>query len=419
MDQFIIQGAQKLNGEVKVSGAKNSVLPLMFASLLADGRHVFKNVPNLQDVQFSCLLLESLGMETRFSNGELEIIVNRPKCFEARYELVKKMRASILCLGPLLTRWGEAVVSIPGGCAIGTRPIDQHLEGLIALGAHVDIEGGYVRAKAKKLCGAQIVFDGMTVGGTENILMAAVLAEGTTRIENAAKEPEVEDLAHYLCAMGAKIKGIGTSIIEIEGVEKLSPAEHTVIPDRIETGTLLIAGAITSGEVTVQNTEPKHIKSLIDVMRQCGICVSEEGKSLHVSPHSGYKAIDISTNPYPGFPTDMQAQYMSLMTQSEGTSVITENIFENRFMHVPELLRMNANITSRTKVAVVRGEAGGLKGAPVMATDLRASASLVLAGLVAKGETCIRRIYHLDRGYERLEEKLVQLGAKVLRKKGK
>lgn len=419
MDQFIIQGAQKLNGEVKVSGAKNSVLPLMFASLLADGRHVFKNVPDLQDVQFSRLLLESLGMETRFSKGELEIRVNRPKCFEARYELVKKMRASILCLGPLLARWGEAVVSIPGGCAIGTRPINQHLEGLMALSAHVEIEGGYVRAKAKKLCGAQIVFDGMTVGGTENVLMAAVLAEGTTRIENAAKEPEVEDLAHYLCAMGAKIKGIGTSIIEIEGVEKLSPAERTVIPDRIETGTLLIAGAITSGEVTVQNTEPKHIKSLIDVMRQCGICVSEEGKSLHVSSHSGYKAIDISTNPYPGFPTDMQAQYMSLMTQSEGTSVITENIFENRFMHVPELLRMNANITSRTKVAVVRGEAGGLKGAPVMATDLRASASLVLAGLVAEGETCIRRIYHLDRGYERLEEKLVQLGARVLRKKEK
>ncbi len=419
MDQFIIQGPTQLNGEVTVSGAKNSILPLMFASLLADGRHVFKNVPDLQDVQFTRSLLKSFGVTTRFSNGELEMRVNSPQCFEARYELVKKMRASILCLGPLLARWGEAVVSLPGGCAIGTRPVNQHLEGLRALGAQVEIEGGYVKAQAKQLKGAQIVFDGITVGGTENILMAATLAEGTTCIENAAKEPEVEDLARYLCAMGAKIKGAGTSVIEIEGVEKLMPAEHTVIPDRIEAETLLIAAAITSGEITIKNTEPQHMKSVIDVMRQCGICIKEEGHSLHISSHSGYKAVDISTNPYPGFPTDVQAQYMSFMTQSEGTSVIAENIFENRFMHVSELLRMNANITSQTKVAVVRGEPGQLKGAPVMATDLRASASLILAGLVAQGETCIRRIYHLDRGYERLEEKLIQLGAKVHRRNEK
>jgi UDP-N-acetylglucosamine 1-carboxyvinyltransferase len=336
---------------------------------------------------------------------------------KAPYDLVRKMRASILCLGPILARYGEAVVSLPGGCAIGTRPIDKHLDAMKTLGAEIEIQEGYVIARSKKLKGANIVFDGVTVGGTENALMAAVLAEGVTTIENAAKEPEVEDLANYLVKMGAKIEGIGTSILKITGVEKLKAAEHTVIPDRIEAGTLLIAGAITGGEVTVTKCIPQHLDALISKMKESGFQIDTGKDVITVRKCAEWKGVDVQTTPYPGFATDLQAQFMALMTVANGTSIISENIFENRFMHVQELVRMNADITSRTQVAIVRGQRGKLNGAPVMATDLRASASLILAGLAANGETQVLRVYHLDRGYEKLEEKLTKLGAHAIRAK--
>lgn len=418
MDKFVIQGGAKLSGEVSTSGAKNAVLPLMFATLLADGEHVLHNVPRLQDVDSAALLLKALNADVVRDGTTLRITVKKTPSFEAHYDIVRKMRASILCLGPLLTRYGQAVVSMPGGCAIGTRPIDQHLDALQALGATITTEGGYVHASGKKLTGSSIVFDGVTVGGTENALMAAVLADGKTIIENAAKEPEIVDLADYLIKMGAKIKGAGTSVIEVHGVSSLKPAEHAVIPDRIEAGTLLIAGAITGGQVTVKTCRPKHFESLILKMRDAGIKIEASETEVTTMPHSGFQAVDIMTAPFPGFATDLQAQYMALMTQAEGTSVISETIFENRFMHVQELMRLNAQIVPKTRVAIVRGAPGGLVGAQVMATDLRASACLVLAGLVAKGETTVNRIYHLDRGYEGLEHKLAGIGAKVSREKG-
>lgn len=417
MDKFVIKGGQRLGGTVQTSGAKNSVLPLMFSTLLADGEHVFHNVPKLQDVESASLLLEALNAKVTRDGSTLRIRVGPTPSFEAHYDIVRKMRASILCLGPLLARYGQAVVSMPGGCAIGTRPIDQHLDALQALGADLNTEGGYVHASAKKLKGASVVFDGVTVGGTENALMAAVYADGITTIENAAKEPEIVDLADYLIKMGAKIKGAGSSVIEIQGVNRLTPAEHTVIPDRIEAGTLVIAAAITGGEVTVTDCRPKHIESLISKIRDSGVKVEATDSSVTVFPHNGFQAVDAMTAPFPGFATDLQAQYMALMTQAEGTSVISETIFENRFMHVQELMRLNAQIVPKTRVAIVRGQPGGLVGAPVMATDLRASACLVLAGLVAKGETTVNRIYHLDRGYEGLENKLNKIGAKVARQK--
>lgn len=415
MDKFVIQGGVQLNGQVATSGAKNSVLPLMFATLLVDGEHILHNVPRLQDVDSAGTLLEALNTQVFREGSSLRLNVGPSPSFEAHYDIVRKMRASILCLGPLLARYGRAVVSMPGGCAIGTRPIDQHLDALQALGAEIRTEGGYVHASAKRLIGANIVFDGVTVGGTENALMAAVLAEGTTTIENAAKEPEIVDLADFLTKMGARIRGAGTSVIEVQGVDKLRPAEHTVIPDRIEAGTLLIAGAITGGEVTVTNCRPRHIDALIAKMRDMEMKVEQDETSVTVFPHKGFKCVDVATAPYPGFATDLQAQCMALMTQGVGTSVVSETIFENRFMHVQELIRLNAKIVPKTRVAIVRGEPGGLVGAPVMATDLRASACLVLAGLVAKGETTVNRIYHLDRGYESLEQKLSALGGKVSR----
>jgi UDP-N-acetylglucosamine 1-carboxyvinyltransferase len=417
MDKFVIQGGRKLSGEVSTSGAKNAVLPLMFATLLVDGEHVFHNVPRLQDVDSAALLLKALNAEVTRDGSSLRINVKKTPSFEAHYDIVRKMRASILCLGPLLARYGQAVVSMPGGCAIGTRPIDQHLDALQALGAEITTEGGYVHAKAKKLVGSSIVFDGVTVGGTENALMAAVLAEGKTTIENAAKEPEIVDLADYLIKMGGKIKGAGTSVIEVTGVSQLRPAEHSVIPDRIEAGTLLIAGAITGGQVTVKTCRSKHIESLILKMKDAGIRIESTDTEVTTFPHSGFQAVDIMTAPFPGFATDLQAQYMALMTQAEGTSVISETIFENRFMHVQELMRLNAQIVPKTRVAVVRGVPGGLVGAPVMATDLRASASLVLAALCAEGETVISRIYHLDRGYDQMVEKMRALGAEIERQK--
>ncbi len=418
MDKIVIKGQIQLNGHVQTSGAKNSALPLLFATLLADGKHIFKNVPKLQDIASTETLLGHLGTNTRRDGDNYIIETQLSNIHKAPYDLVRKMRASILCLGPLLAKYGEAVVSLPGGCAIGTRPIDKHLEAMKALGAEIDIQEGYVLAKAKKLKGANIFFDGVTVGGTENALMAAVLAEGDTVIENAAKEPEIQDLANYLNKMGAKITGIGTSILKITGVSQLKPAEHDVIPDRIEAGTLLIAGAITGGEVTVTHCNPKHFDTLTHKMKEAGFKIDTEETSVTVRKANSWTGVDIHTAPYPGFATDLQAQFMALMTQAEGTSIITENIFENRFMHVQELTRLNADITSRTQVAIVRGKKNGLTGAPVMATDLRASACLVLAGLSAKGETNVNRIYHLDRGYEKLEEKLSSLGAQIKRMKG-
>ncbi len=415
MDAMIIRGEKRLQGEVSASGAKNSALPLIFSTLLAEGEHVFHNMPKLKDIEFTCQLLNLFGCETRHEDSTLRIKVKKLQSLEAHYDVVRKMRASILCLGPLVAKYGEAHVSLPGGCAIGTRPIDLHLEGMRTLGAEITQESGYILAKAKKLVGAEVLFETATVGGTENIMMAATLAEGTTRIENAAKEPEIVDLANYLIKMGAQIKGAGTSIITIQGVNNLKPAEHDVIPDRIEAGTLLIAGAITRGEVTVKNCRPDHLNALIEKMKESGFEISQEKTSMTVHKNKESCGVDVTTAPHPGFPTDLQAQFMALMTQAEGTSVISETVFENRFMHVQELVRLGANITPKSRVAVVRGAPGQLQGAPVMATDLRASASLVLAGLIARGETKVNRIYHLDRGYERLEDKLMHLGADIKR----
>lgn len=412
---MLVKGGAQLNGVTYASGSKNAALPLIFSTLLADGEHIFHNVPDLVDVNSACALLESLGCETSLKDHTLRIFMKKPKTHEASYDIVRKMRASILVLGPLLARFKEAKVSLPGGCAIGTRPIDLHLDGMKAMGSEIVVENGYVLGKTLRLQGAKMLFDSPTVGGTENIMMAASLAEGETVIENAAKEPEIVDLANYLNKMGAKVSGAGSSIVRIEGVERLRPAEHDVIPDRIEAGTLLIAGAITGGEVTVQKCRPVDLDALISKMRECGFKITEDGSNLTVHKCKGWQGVDITTAPHPAFPTDLQAQFMSLMTQAEGTSVITETVFENRFMHVQELVRLNADITPKSRVAVVRGTRGKLMGAPVMATDLRASACLVLTGLVAQGETTVSRIYHLDRGYEDIEGKLTKLGAKIQR----
>lgn len=415
MDKMIVSGGSALRGVVDTSGAKNAALPILFSTLLAEGEHIFRNVPRLKDIDSTAELLSSLGCETLWDGDIFKVKVKKANSLEAHYDLVRKMRASILCLGPLLAKYGEAVVSMPGGCAIGTRPIDLHLDGMKALGAEIVLEEGYVKAHAKKLKGASFVFETSTVGGTENVMMAAVLAEGTTVLENAAKEPEIVDLANYLIKMGAKIKGHGTGVIVIEGVSSLKPAEHTIMPDRIEAGTLLIAGAITKGEVTVRKIIPEHIESLIHKMRESGFKITTDKESATIYPAQSWGAVDITTNPYPLFPTDLQAQYMALMSVAQGTCIITETVFENRFMHVQELIRLGCDITPKTRVAIVRGQAKGLTAAPVMATDLRASASLVLAGLVAQGETLVGRIYHLDRGYEKLENKLSLLGAKIKR----
>ncbi|KAA1189244.1 UDP-N-acetylglucosamine 1-carboxyvinyltransferase [Pseudohalioglobus sediminis] len=415
MDSIIVNGGRRLNGTVSTSGSKNAALPILFASLLADGRHHFDNVPELRDIESTQQLLASLGASSERHGSALVVDVKPPQAHVADYDMVRKMRAGILCLGPLLARYGEARVSLPGGCAIGSRPIDLHIETMRRLGADITSEGGYVVARAQRLVGDRILFEKVTVGGTENALMAASLARGTTVIENAAKEPEVVDLANYLIAMGAKIEGVGSSVITVEGVDELTPASHSIVPDRIEAGTLLIAGAITGGHVTVDKCIPEHLQSLVDKMRDAGFRVDTAEDSITLHSTDSWRAVDIATAPYPGFPTDLQAQFMALMTQAEGTAVITEHIFENRFMHVQELVRLGADITPMTQVAVVRGEHKGLSAAPVMATDLRASACLVLAGLVAEGETEISRIYHLDRGYEHLENKLAGLGADVRR----
>lgn len=415
MDRMAVSGGQTLNGRVKASGAKNSALKLLFSTILAEGTHQFKNIPELKDIESTAALLESLGILCERKGEDFLVHSKKLNSLQASYDLVRKMRASILCLGPMLTKYGEAVVSLPGGCAIGSRPIDLHLDGMRALGAEIELKEGFVHAKAKKLKGATFLFENVTVGGTENMMMAAALAEGTTILENAAKEPEIIDLAEYLIKMGAKITGHGTSIMKIEGVEKLKPASHTVMPDRIEAGTLLIAGAITGGEVTVEKCVPSHLDALLFKLKEAGFKISQTDTTMTVERAKTWEAVDITTSPYPQFPTDLQAQFMSLMCVANGTSVISETVFENRFMHVQELMRLGADITPKSRVSVVRGIPNGLTAAPVMATDLRASACLVLAGLVAKGETVVNRIYHLDRGYEKMEDKLTSLGAKVKR----
>jgi UDP-N-acetylglucosamine 1-carboxyvinyltransferase len=418
MDVIAITGGTTLKGSVATSGAKNAALPLLFASLLAPGEHRFENVPQLKDIDSTELLLNHLNCITNRNGTTLTVVSSEPEELVAPYDIVRKMRASILCLGPLLARYGEAKVSLPGGCAIGSRPINLHIEPLQQLGATIEIENGYVIAKADRLTGERIVFDFATVGGTENIMMAATLCHGTTILENVAKEPEIIDLANCLRGMGAKIEGDGSSVITIEGVTELKPANHSVIPDRIEAGTLLIAGAITGGDVKVTDCVPGDLDSLVNKMKDCGFEIESGEDWIRVKPCTSWRAVDVDTAPHPGFPTDLQAQFMALMTQADGTSVITERIFENRFMHVQELARMGANITPKSQVAIVRGEKGGLTAAPVMATDLRASASLILAGLATKGETVVSRIYHLDRGYENLEAKLRGLGAQIERRPG-
>ncbi len=415
MESIVVKGGSQLQGTVATSGSKNAALPILISALLADGRHEFKRVPVLRDIDSTEQLLTELGCRFEFEDSTLTVHVAPPKSPVAPYDLVRKMRASILCLGPLLARYGEARVSLPGGCAIGSRPVDLHVQTMQRLGAEINIDEGYVVARAKRLVGDRILFERLTVGGTENALMAATLAKGTTVIENAAKEPEVVDLARYLKTMGARIEGEGSSVITIEGVDELTPGTHTIVADRIEAGTLLIAGAITGGGITVADCVPEHLQALIDKMRECGFSITTDASSITLDAIELWTGTDISTAPYPGFPTDLQAQFMALMTQAHGTSVITEGIFENRFMHVQELVRLGADITPMSQVAIVRGKPGGLSAAEVMATDLRASACLVLAGLVAEGATRVNRIYHLDRGYEKLEHKLASLGAGISR----
>jgi UDP-N-acetylglucosamine 1-carboxyvinyltransferase len=414
MKSIIINGGRKLKGEVSISGAKNAALPIIAAGLLAEGGHRITNVPALADVTTLGKILRNMGVAFDMKDHEIVLDstgLNNP---EAPYDLVRTMRASVLVLGPLVARMGKARVSLPGGCAIGARPINLHLMGLEKLGAKVAIEHGYVVAKAKRLKGAHIYFDIVTVTGTENLMMAAALADGETILENAAKEPEVVDLANALIQMGAKIEGAGTDIIRITGVEQLNPMTYSVMPDRIETGTFVIASAITNGSVTIKNCDPKHLDALLTKVAEAGAEIKSTESTLHVSGSRKIKPVNIKTLPHPGFPTDMQAQFMSLMALAEGTSVINETIFENRFTHVAELKRMGADIQIEGRSAIVKG-VPKLSAAPVMATDLRASASLILAGLAAEGQTVVSRIYHLDRGYEHIEEKLSALGADIKR----
>jgi len=417
MDRIVIHGRRRLKGEVKISGAKNAALPIMAASLLAEGESEIGRVPELADVKTMGKLLENLGAGLHFEAGRLLINTKRIESYTAPYDLVKTMRASVLVIGSLLARRGMVKVSLPGGCAIGARPINLHLLGLKKMGAEIKLEEGYVIARAKRLHGASIYLDIPTVTGTENLIMAASLGKGTTLIENAAREPEIVDLANAINSMGGKIRGAGESIIEIEGVDELRPLSHTIIPDRVETGTFLTIAGITGGDILIKDCRPSHNDALITKLIEAGLVIEVQGSSIRVKGSRHLAARDIKTMPYPGFPTDMQAQFMALMCVAKGPSIIRETIFENRFMHVAELRRMGANIDVKGGVATVRGVAR-LKGADVMATDLRASACLIVAGLAAEGRTTIHRIYHLDRGYERIVEKLKGLGAAVERMKG-
>lgn len=416
MNKLIIKGGVPLLGDVRVSGSKNAVLPILAGTLLADSPVIVRNVPHLHDVTTTMELLGRMGV--LLTIGEKMSIEIDPTTLEntfAPYELVKTMRASILVLGPLLARFGHAEVSLPGGCAIGARPVDMHLSGLEAMGADILVEQGYIKASCKRLKGARIVMDQVTVTGTENLMMAASLADGTTVLENAAREPEVVDLADFINAMGGQIEDAGTDTIKIHGVEKLRGCDYTVLPDRIETGTYLVAAAITGGKVLVKRTDPRLLDSVLAKLKEAGATIDTGDDWIELDmegrkPH----AVNIRTAPYPGFPTDMQAQFCALNAISEGTGSVTETVFENRFMHIQEFMRLGANVHIEGNTAIIQG-VGGLNGAPVMATDLRASASLILAGLVAQGETVVDRIYHIDRGYDHIEEKLAGLGAQIQR----
>ena len=415
MDKLLITGGARLEGEIPISGAKNAALPLMACALMAEQGMVLDNLPALADTNSMCELLNHLAVETTRQGETVHFAAASAAITDAPYEIVSKMRASVLVLGPLLARYGRARVSLPGGCAIGTRPVDLHIMGMERLGATVTLEDGYVLAEAPAgLKGADIVFPVVSVGATENVLMAAALADGVTTMTNVAREPEIVDLADCLNAMGAKITGQGTDTITVHGVASLGSCRHSVIPDRIETGTFALAAAITQGQVTLTQSRPDHLASLFSAMAASGVQVEINDHDVTITADHRPRPVDIITDPYPGFPTDLQAQFMALMCMANGTSQISETIFENRFMHVPELTRMGANIQVNGGNAVIRG-VDSLTAAPVMATDLRASVSLVLAGLVAKGETVLQRVYHLDRGYDRLEEKLQNCGAKISR----
>ena len=419
MDKFVIRGGNPLLGTVRVSGAKNAALPAMAAAILTDEPVILENIPDVRDIQTERKLLVSLGAEVELGYGRAshrttincKSLSTNP---EAAYEVVKTMRASTLVLGPLVARMGTARVSLPGGCAIGARPIDLHIKGLEKMGAVITQEHGYIEAKTDRLKGAHINFDKITVTGTEDLMMAATLADGETVMENCAREPEVVDLADLLNKMGAKIEGHGTSTIKIKGVSKLRGAKHRIIPDRIEAGTFIIAGAMTGGDLMVAGCDPRHLSALLQKLEECGVKVRANSEGVRVMGDAALKAADVNTEEHPGFPTDMQAQFMALATQADGTSIVTENIFENRFMHAQELVRMGANIKIEGRRAIVRGKTP-LSAAAVLASDLRASASLVLAALVAEGETIIDRVYHIDRGYERIEEKLRGVGAQMKR----
>lgn len=417
MDKILIEGGQTLKGEVTISGAKNAALPILFSALLTDGLCTLSNVPDLMDIRSTCLMLQHLGAEVETQNDVVRVRAGSLNNSEAPYELVRKMRASILVLGPLVARLKKARVSLPGGCAIGARPINLHLKGLEQMGATIKLEHGYVEVETQQLQGADILFDIPTVTGTENLMMAAALAEGKTILRNAAREPEIVALADTLKQMGADISGDGTAVITINGVPELHPTETVIIPDRIETGTFVIAAALTGSEIILNNCEPDHLRASIDTLRLAGIHLHTTDRSIVIEGGHPVTSVDVTTQPYPGFPTDMQAQYMVLMTVSAGQSVITETIFENRFIHVSELRRMGADIKVVGNTAVVRG-VPHLSAAPVMATDLRASASLIIAGLVARGTTEVSRVYHLDRGYQAIEKKFAALGAAIRRVRG-
>jgi UDP-N-acetylglucosamine 1-carboxyvinyltransferase len=418
MDKLVIRGGTPLLGTIRISGAKNAALPCMAAALLTDETVILENIPQVRDIETTRRLLSAMGAEVELGYGRAHhrttISCSQLVSPEASYELVKTMRASTLVLGPLVARCGRARVSLPGGCAIGARPIDLHIKGLERLGAKITQDHGYVEAATDRLRGAEIIFDKITVTGTEDLLMAATLADGETVMQNCAREPEVADLADLLNKMGAKIEGAGTSTIRVQGVSKLHGAKHRIIPDRIEAGTFILAGAVTGGDVKVAGCDPTHLTSLLQKLEEVGIKTHATVDSIRVMGDAPPKAADVVTEEYPGFPTDMQAQYMALATQAEGTSIVTENIFENRFMHAQELVRMGANIKIEGRRAIVRGKTP-LSAAAVLASDLRASASLVLAALVADGETIIDRVYHIDRGYENIEEKLKGVGAEIRR----
>ena len=416
MNKLIIRGGVPLSGEVRISGSKNAVLPILAGTLLSDSPVIVRNVPHLHDVTTTMELLGRMGVSLTI--GEKMSIEIDPTTLEntfAPYELVKTMRASILVLGPLLARYGEAEVSLPGGCAIGARPVDMHLSGLEAMGAHIEVEQGYIKARCDRLKGARIVMDQVTVTGTENLMMAASLAKGVSIIENAAREPEVVDLADFINAMGGQIEDAGTDRITIHGVDNLRGCDYTVLPDRIETGTYLVAAAISGGKVLIKRTDPRLLDAVLAKLEDAGsiIDVGDNWIELDMEGRKP-RAVNIRTAPYPGFPTDMQAQFCALNSIAEGTGSVTETVFENRFMHIQEFVRLGANVQLQGNTAIIKGVAG-LNGAPVMATDLRASAGLILAGLVAKGETVVDRIYHIDRGYDHIEEKLAGLGAKIQR----